>query len=169
MFSLAANPGPVWSYLDGAGNVLSQASKPGEGRKVINSWSNGNGYPTYSAVGQNRTGNPNQPPDYWPARALLMDGQSVGAIVRFTAPIAGSYKISGSFTGINDTCAGVHPVSVVVNGACMWSALITGFDAQAKFHLSQSLAVGDIVDFSNGYAGDPDCLATGLIVTLIGP
>jgi hypothetical protein len=169
MFQITANPGPVWSYLDGSGNVLSLTYQSGTGKKVITEWYNGAYYPNSSVVGRNRTGDPDQSYLTWPGKELLMDGQSVGAIVRFTTPVAGSYTIKGRFTGMNNTCTGVHPVTVAVNGVSVWTATITTYDVPSKFNLNQALNAGDIVDFINGYSGDPTCLGTGLIAKLDGP
>jgi len=169
MFQDTVNPGPVWSYLDGSGNILSEPSQVGTGKKVVIEWLNGENYPDSSVIARNETGNPNQNYLTWPGKMLLMDGQSVGGIVRFTTPTAGSYTIKGSFTWINNTCVGEHPVGVAVNGVSVWSGTISTYGAPSKFHLTQALAAGDTVDFSNGYSGDPDCLGTGLIANLEGP
>jgi hypothetical protein len=169
MFQITANPGAVWSYLDGSGNLLTQTTEAGKGSKVTFGWWNGNGFPVYSGVSRNETGHENLPPYRWPQRALLMDGQSIGGIVRFTVPTAGVYKISGGFVGLNTECTVAHPVGVAVNGVSVWSATVTTYWLPVRFHLRQALAAGDVVDFSNGHFRSPDCLGTGLVARLDGP
>jgi len=92
------------------------------------------------------------------------------AAVRFTAPAAGTFNISGAFTPADDT-AGDRDVHVYINGASgffdtLVSGSISGGDTEA-FNLSNiALLAGGTVDFvvgSNGFYGND---ATTLAATI---
>ena len=72
------------------------------------------------------------------------------SIARFTAPSAGLFSVTSSFLGM-DCCATNSDVNIVVNGAVIWSANVTGYGATQAYAGSLSLSAGSVVDFAVGF------------------
>jgi len=88
------------------------------------------------------------------------------SVVRFTAPTAGLYSLSGFFQGI-DPAPTTSDVHVLVNGVAIFNGNISTFGVQNNFSASPNLNVGDHVDFEVGFGtgGAPND-STGLSATL---
>ncbi|HXJ86842.1 MAG TPA: hypothetical protein VMS18_08515 [Candidatus Binatia bacterium] len=76
------------------------------------------------------------------------------SVVRWTAPSAGLWDVSGEFDGQGSTSSDVHVLS---NERCLFSRNVNNADAQV-FALTLSLHAGDRVDFAVGFGldGSPD-------------
>jgi len=89
------------------------------------------------------------------------------SILRWTAPGAGTYLISASFTGLDGggTTTDVH---VLLNGVSLFDALVNGFgpDSEQAFLASLSLSGGDIIDFAVGPNGEYQRDTTALDATV---
>jgi len=107
-----------------------------------------------------------------PAGAFAMHpGASQHTAVRWTAPYAGQWQISGSFTGIDQAPTTVD-VAVLVGGVQEFQTLIGAYNTPQNFSLSRTLANGEVVEFTvdnfNGYFSDATRLAA-TITPLSGP
>jgi len=97
-------------------------------------------------------------------------GSSNHTVLRFTAPIAGTYAVNSTFSG-NSGSGTTTDVHVLVNGASIFNGTVTGFNTQTPFAApAVALNVGDTVDFAvgdggNGFSND----STGLFATLTVP
>jgi len=77
------------------------------------------------------------------------------AIVRWTAPSAGSYALAATFTGRDDVGMTSTDVAVLANSAELWSGEVTGYLATQSYRASRlNLNAGDVVDFTVGYGTD---------------
>ena len=78
------------------------------------------------------------------------------SVVRFTAPVAGRYTITGQFQGLDTggTTTDVTIVSRPTNNApstLLFANNINGFGDVKTFFVTVNLAAGELVDFSVGY------------------
>ena len=90
------------------------------------------------------------------------------SVVRWTAPAAGSYVVSGRFQGL-DSVGTTSDVTVTHNGAPLFTAAVTGHGAQAPFALTAAVAAGDTIEFSAGRGSNATHSndSTGLAATLL--
>ncbi len=89
-------------------------------------------------------------------------------MVRWTAPSAGSYSISGLFQGIDDYQHS-HSVEVVENSnvQLLGPTTLSSYGQQVSFSDSVSLAEGGTIDFIVAcVGGDYKFLSTGLSATI---
>jgi hypothetical protein len=148
-FSTTANPGTVWSYLytdtlqtTPALLPTLQAFAPG-----VNQWWTGGNVPDSVIVGLNSSGTPYTfSTRVYPTNELAMDPESGSAIAQFTAPAAGTYAISGEFTGI-DTTGNAHPVEILDNGTQIFKGMISTYGVSDAFSLTETLKAGGTIDF----------------------
>lgn len=77
------------------------------------------------------------------------------SVVRFSAPVAGDYKVAGSFFG-QDVVGSPKDVHVLRNGVAKFDSPVTGFGPASAvfFDLTLTLGVADTVDFAVGYGAD---------------
>jgi hypothetical protein len=165
-FSLASNPNGVWSYL-ASGTPLGTPAVNFGGASGLDAWWSAEAEPNSESVFKNITSSPVTlltivvPPGY-----LGMDPESSSNIdVRFTAPSAGTYTISGSFLGI-DLDENPHPVEVLDNGAVVFSGTMGAYGQSDSFTLSESVHRGDVLDFESLTGSTYSYLSTGLAVTI---
>ena len=93
------------------------------------------------------------------------------AVVRFTAPEAGQYSVSASFSGI-DRSPTTTDVHVLCRGKPVFQGWLNlkGQGNQAAYSGKASLAIGDPVDFVVGWGnGTYVCDSTGLEARLVAP
>lgn len=172
-FSLSTNPNGVWSYLY-SNTLLSHTSTSG----TIEDWWNGQGLPNSVIVGRTTSG---------PAiisntvtfgsTFLTIDPESQTVDVRFTAPSAGTYTITGEFFGADTqtNCSGgcaVHPVLITdsVSGTIFGPQTISTYLQTYTFSLTETLVAGELVDFLAQTGSSGGCnycnLSTGLEATI---
>lgn len=86
---------------------------------------------------------------------------------RFTAPQAGSYSLSVTFTGI-DTHGTTTDVHVLSGGSSLYSSFINGYGATESFSTTLTLSTGALVDFAVGYGSNGNYFydSTGIDATL---
>lgn len=86
------------------------------------------------------------------------------AVVRWTAPQAGTARIGGRFQGLD---AATTDVAVTHNGASVFGGNISGLGNQAPFTLTRTVAAGDTIEFQVGYGnGTVSSDSTGLAVAI---
>jgi hypothetical protein len=86
------------------------------------------------------------------------------AIVRWTAPHAGTYEVAATFTG-RDTHGTSTDVAVLLNGAQLWAGAVNGYLVTQSFGSTRvTLNAGATVDFTVGFGADGSYLydTTGL-------
>ena len=147
-FSIAANPNGPWSYLT-SGVLLNMSGASGGAAW----WNNGGGLSTQDGIYQNITG-----------QTLIGGGNAIPAdhldlspnvgnvAVRFTAPSAGSWSVSGDFSGVEQSTTQSHSVAILVNGTSAFSGTISSAGQSDPFNLNLTFETGDTIDFIN-YAG----------------
>jgi hypothetical protein len=97
--------------------------------------------------------------------ALHPGPQNQYGILRFTAPLAGDYRISGSWYGqdITGTTTDVH---ILANGVQVFAGAVNGFGPGTgpSFNTTASLGEGGYLDFAVGFGANGDFLydSTGL-------
>ena len=86
---------------------------------------------------------------------------------RFTAPQAGSYSLSVTFTGI-DVGGTTTDVHVLSGGSSLYSSFINGYGATESFSTILTLTAGGLVDFAVGYGSNSNYFndSTGIKATL---
>jgi hypothetical protein len=150
-FSIVANPNDVWSYLyeqNGSAPQLLETINP-YNPTGINGWWDGNQMPYAVGIDKNTTGSTiTSGTIVWPPNLLRMDPESYTAIVRWTAPSTGTWKISGLFQG-DDTNTQDHPVEILENSTTVLlsATSLTSFGQQVPFSDKVTLNKGDTIDF----------------------
>lgn len=95
---------------------------------------------------------------------LYPGGAGEKAVVRWTAPRAGTAQVTGRFQGLDATTTAV---AVVKNGATtLASGNINGLGNQATFSLTVAVAAGDTLEFQVSYNGDIGHDSTGLAAAI---
>ena len=164
------NPNSVWSYLAG-GTLLNTTESGVDGFGGLVRWYNGQTQvPDIAAIIKNTTestitlGSTDQiPPDH-----LNLDPQGISdVVVRFTAPVAGTYVVTGDFSG-QDTNENSHAVQIADNGTTIFASTISSFAQISPFGLVETLNAGDTIDFSvdTGNHGVYSDLSTGLAASV---
>lgn len=168
-FSSTLNPNGNWAY--GLTSTLGGAFTPlgsGSCGNLVGWQLNGHepwvlGNPTASTQ---TCGTGQVPPN-------LLDMHPGGAgqdsVVRWTAPAAGTFSISGLFEGIDPgpTTTDVH---VLLDGSThLFDGNISNFNAPLLFNLTRTLAAGDTIDFAVGIGSDGSFIddSTGLSATIV--
>ena len=97
-----------------------------------------------------------------PGDHLDLDPESAANVrTRFTAPMAGTFVVSGDFLGV-DTSENSHAVSILVNGKSAYANTISRFGQRDAFNLTRKLNRGDTVDFLVSTGSACTYLGTGL-------
>jgi hypothetical protein len=174
-FSLRDNPNKVWQYGYSANNSLApgqfRLDKQTEQSGPILFWhpdsSNGPGPGYYPYVAYNTT----QQSQAWPVPggwvvrggevALEASNSGQYSLVRFTAPVPGTYKINAQFEGVH--VWSTTDVHVLHNGTSLFNADIDGYggdpafrkvegaNPSAKFSGQIEMLANDTVTFAVGY------------------
>src|SRR5271165_7375474 len=154
-FSLHANPNGVWQYGYSETNSLApdqfQIDKQSDRVDMkcdstgsIGFWhpaaNHGPGPGYYPYVAYNTTKQSQVGCKGWAVRPgeVAMEGSTTGqySLVRFTAPVAGTYKISAQFAGIHYGLS-TTDVHVLHNGTSLFDADIDGYGGDPAFHTVQ--------------------------------
>jgi hypothetical protein len=88
---------------------------------------------------------------YPPGQVALHPGPSGEySVIRFIAPIAGSYSLSGSFVGLDvgPTTTDAH---IQLSGVDVFATLVTNYNVQHPFSLTLALLQNQVVDFAVGF------------------
>jgi hypothetical protein len=119
----------------------------------------------------------------WAVRAgeVAMEASNSGqySLVRFTAPIAGAYKVSAQFEGIHFRLSSTD-VHVLHSGVSLFDADIAGYGGDPAFHAVEGanptasysgqikLKANDTLTFAVGYGKNKtnSCDTTGLIARI---
>jgi uncharacterized protein (TIGR03437 family) len=166
-YSLNSNPNGPWSYLDSTQTLSPYVG--GTGIVGLFGWvspvSTGG---AKEGIWKNITASTLNPPAY-PNLLLPPDHLFLGSFVskltvRFTAPSAGAFTVTGDFLGV-DTGQLSHPVSVLVNGSAMFSGTLSNYQQSLPFAFTATLKPGDLVDFVSTGLGPTD-YSSGLAATL---
>jgi hypothetical protein len=192
-FSLKSNPNKVWQYGYSATNSLAsdqfQLDKYSDGARPIGFWhpaassGPGPGYYPYIAYNTAKQSQAWPSPNGWVVRGgeVAMEASNSGqySLVRFVAPVAGTYKISAQFSGVH--VWSTTDVHVLHNATSLFDADIDGYGGDPAFRKVQGasptaaysgqieMKANDIVTFAVGYgknktnSGD----TTGLFARLV--
>ncbi len=175
----ATNPFEVWTYgyteaADCSGAVIPFGNKgqnPNVAGRPVSFWSRGPNGSSNTAdlpmVGQSEGATQLTPLRYAPQGMTLHPGsRGECAVVRFTAPQAGTYRMMGRFWAQNVTAGGTNvSTSVVKNGGIIDAAMTITAPSGASnnpFAWSGTLAQGDTIDFRVGANGSFLNDSTGL-------
>jgi hypothetical protein len=166
----AMNPNGVWSYLTNGtfDPMVGYGLISGSGLPY---WADtSNGFPDNAYVVGNATsgdlGNSCCGSILYHANSLTLDGQAVGAVVRFTAPVAGVYVVSGLFE-YGDTSFNAHDVGVVRNGATtLLAPTLVSSENTVPLSFTLSLAADDTLDFIDYGAEGGSYGSTGFQATI---
>jgi hypothetical protein len=174
-FSLHHNPNKVWQYGYSATNSLApdqfQFDKHEETSGVIGFWhpaasaGPGPGYYPYIAYNTTKQSQAWPSPGGWVVRGgeVAMEASNSGqySLVRFVAPVAGTYKISAQFAGVH--VWSTTDVHVLHNGTSIFDADIDGYGGDAAFRKVQGacptaaysgqieMKANDTITFAVGY------------------
>ena len=174
-FSLHDNPNKVWQYGYSATNSLApdqfQLDKHTEASGVILFWhpaasdGPGPGYYPYIAYNTTKQSQAWPSPNGWVVRGgeVAMEASNSGqySLVRFVAPVAGTYKISAQFAGVH--VWSTTDVHVLHNGTSLFDADIDGYGGDPAFRKLQGanptaaysgqieMKTNDTVTFAVGY------------------
>jgi hypothetical protein len=175
-FSIKANPNGVWSYQDSAN--LAYAHRKYQGVLGLENWSDDLPREQGVMIARNKTGAPvtlNNGTLTIPTNYLLLDPEhnTPGAIVTFTAPVAGTYTAKGDFLGLDTDGARYTHAIIYYNADDHGSGdLYDQFmhnGKTAKFKVTQAMQAGDTLGFfiERNSKNRPDDI--GLAVKITGP
>ena len=174
-FSLRDNPNKVWQCGYSATNSLDpdqfRLDKYSDGGKPIGFWhpenssGPGPGYYPYVAYNTTKQSQAWPSPNGWVVRGgeVAMEASNSGqySLVRFVAPVAGTYKISAQFEGVH--VWSTTDVHVLRNGTSLFDADIDGYGGDPAFRKVEGasptaaysgeieMKTGDTVTFAVGY------------------
>ncbi len=174
-FSLRDNPNKVWQYGYSASNSLApdqfRLEKQTEQSGPILFWhpdankGPGPGYYPYVAYNTTKQSQAWPVPGGWVVRGgeVAMEASNTGqySLVRFTAPVPGTYKINAQFEGIH--VWSTTDVHVLHNGTSLFDADIDGYGGDpafrkveganptAQFSGQLEMRANDTVTFAVGY------------------
>ena len=174
-FSLENNPNKVWQYGYSATNSLApdqfQFDKQADKTGPVGFWhpdtnkGPGAGYYPYIAYNTTKQSQVWPSPNGWVVRGgeVAMEASNSGqySLVRFVAPVAGTYKISAQFAGVH--VWSTTDVHVLHNGASLFDADIDGYGGDPAFRKVQGasptaeysgqieMKANDTVTFAVGY------------------
>ncbi len=82
--------------------------------------------------------------------------QGQDSVIRFTAPVAGTFQLASSFTGLDFVGPTTTDVHVLLDGSSIFNGNVDGFGAGSgpSFTTTLTLQKGDTVDFAVGYGTD---------------
>ena len=192
-FSFQNSPSSVWQYGYSATNSLDphefRADEYANPTGPVGFWhpsvSSGPGPGWYPYVSYNRTKQSQMGSQKgWAVRPgeVAMEGSNTGqySLVRFVAPVAGTYKINAQFEGVHFGLSSTD-VHVLHNGKSLFDADINGYGGDLAFHKIEGssptaaysgqvkLKAHDIVTFAVGYRKNKTnfCDTTGLFVHVV--
>jgi hypothetical protein len=176
-FSISSNPNGAWSYgySFGVGSAfhLDTTNTAAYAGLALGGWMGnlntafGANYP-YAL--KNFTSHPvtnNGTTVYQPGQlALHPDQSNVVSIVRWTAPVSGTFSLNVTFSGLDSTFGDSADVHILHNGSSLLNSVVS--PNPASFSGPQSILAGDTIDFvvgngGNGINGD----STGLSATIV--
>lgn len=148
-FSLQKNPNQVWQYGYSATNSLApdqfRLDTYSDGGSPIGFWHPdarkvpGPGYYPYVAYNATKQSQTWPSPDGWVVRGgeVAMEASNSGqySLVRFVAPVAGTYKISAQFAGVH--VWSTTDVHVLHNRTSLFDADIDGYGGDPAFRKVQ--------------------------------
>jgi hypothetical protein len=172
-FSSSNNPNGVWSYgwayYSSAFNLDTISTNMYNGLG-LSGWlagldASGNPYSLF-----NGTANPILLANttYQPGQLSEHPGASNEvAIVRWTAPSAGIFSISATFSGLSAFGDSVD-VHILHNGISFFNSTVTGSPSPTSYSSAQSILAGDTIDFVVGNGGNgANEDTTGLSATIV--
>ena len=176
-FLSKSNPNGVWSYgssmgMTGPVSLFTQTTQDGTIGPNVQFWSpgaigTGNPYLFFNNGPALKTSGQQANLDILANQIVLSPEAGLNSDVVFTAPVAGTYSVTGNFRGDLNPVAAV--AGVVANGGLLLSAGITSDGQSVPFTYTVSLPAGGTVVFSVGGAGNPYITYTGLTVSISGP
>jgi len=154
-FSVEANPNKVWQYGYSDSNSLAvdqfrlQKSADANDRSanasgIIKFWhpaaNSGPGAGYYPYIAYNSSKQPEVGCKGWAVRPgeVAVEGSNTGqySLIRFVAPVAGTYRVSAKFEGIHYGLS-TTDVHVLQNGTALFDADIDGYGGDPAFHKLQ--------------------------------
>ena len=167
-FSATANPNGAWSYgwSTSRGSMFNLLATPSTFNGV-NVWSNASTPPLEPDVFFNGTSNVIAPngTNPIPAGTLAFHPGAKGenAVVRWTAPMAGTFSVATTFTA-RDTVGTTTDVAVLSNGSQLAGGEVGPLPTQTFALGPLPLSAGDTIDFTVGFGTDGTDLfdSTGL-------
>ena len=156
-FSGTSNPNGVWSYGSswtiGGSFVLDTIKTNSVDGIGLTGWlanpsvggADGSPYVAYNGTAGPITNNHNTV--YQPGQLAIVPGFTNDyAVVRYTAPSAGTFNIASTFSGLSTLGDDVN-VYILTNGVPMFSSSVVGSPDPASFSGTRTLALGETVDF----------------------
>ncbi|HKU20197.1 MAG TPA: PEP-CTERM sorting domain-containing protein [Terriglobales bacterium] len=172
-FSASSNPNGNWSYGYTAtlGGTFIPFTVSGVGcGGTIDLWTTSSGYPVVdhnsSGTTQTCSGTVSVPTD---VLGMHPDNSGGDAVVRWTAPISGTYSIQGMFEGLDFVYPTTTDVHILLDSSTsLFSGNIASFEVPLNFSFSQALTAGDTIDFVVGFGADGNYFgdSTGLAGTI---
>ena len=191
-FSLKNNPSGVWQYGYTGANSLDpnefRVDKDFQSIEAIGFWhpatNKGPGPGYYPYVAYNSSAKAEVGSKGWAVRPgeVAMEASTACqySVVRFVAPVSGSYKISAQFEGIHFGLS-TTDVHVLHNGTALYAADIDGYGGDPAFHKVEGLnpkaaysgqiemKANDTVDFAIGCGKNKtnSCDTSGLFAKIV--
>jgi len=174
-FSIVNNPNGAWSYgwstnIGSAFILDTLKTTTSFGQPGLDEWLNGQGDGNAS-VQYNTTANPIFIGGHTTFQVGVLGinpgTNSAYGIVRWTAPSAGSFTITATFSGIS-TIGASTDVHIFLDGNSIFNSTVNGVPAPAVFSQIENLVLGDTIDFEVGNEnGNNHDDTTDLVATIV--
>lgn len=172
-FNITANPNGAWSYRwrapDGVVRLMGYSNANCRDTTGMACWNIDEGGFDLPMVGLNTTGAPIEfPSGVIPLSTLNMHPGANGerAVLTYTAPATGWYRVTGQFQVVDRTPTGVQ-VLVTQGGTTLLDRSLAAFGDTVSFNLKRKLNAGQSIDFSvdaaGNYANDSTELKVGVL------
>lgn len=177
-FSVSSNPNGSWRYgwsatLASAFNLDVTSTTSEYGVSGLAGWlSNQSGTEGVPYVLKNTTANPitwNFWTVYQPGQLALEAGYSGQyAVVRWTAFSAGQFNVAATFSALSQF-GDSSDVHILRDGISIFDSAVNGFPNSQTYSGTQTLAMGDTIDFAVGFGSDGSVSedTTGLAATIV--
>lgn len=157
-FGTTANPSGAWTYgwsptVGGAFTAMTtQLPFPG-----ITAWSGPPGWPWVPVIDYNETASAISPAccNPIPPHSVIVHPGAGGqvAVIRWTAPTAGTYDVSATWTG-GDFYFGGTDAHLLRNGSPIFNAQVVGYLGTRTYSGTIAAKAGDMLDFATGFGAD---------------
>ena len=162
-FTLSNNPNGVWSYgwsvtLGSTFHLDTNNTTAAYGQNGVDGWLSGLSPEGIPSVLYNT--NPTQ--SFTAPTIAIQPGQLVlnpnngnYAVLRWTAPSAGLFNITATFSGVSSAPGGDSvDVHILDNGILIFDSTVNGSPSPTTYSGIQNLAQGATIDFAVGYGSD---------------
>jgi len=172
-FSISSNPNGAWSYGSSTGLAAAFIPSSIPSNNVVGLPLEGwlgtvDGFYPYQLLNTSAHNVTNANTVYQPGQLGLHPGpQGQYSVVRWTAPLSGTFSINATFSGLS-LLGDSTDVHIFLDGVSIFNSTVNGTPAPTSYSGLQSIVAGDRIDFvvgngGNGYTEDTTALTATIV------